>query len=130
LDDLAARGKTVADWWAEWTTDPLWARDAESTNLHNRERTKSFALAYGDRPLRAIDALVVAEWLKGGRNMGTVPALRAMFNDARRIQAGQLIDTNPFAGLGLETPKGRRHVQPPAPGEVARLIAAAGELTP
>lgn len=44
--------------------------------MHNRERTKAFALAYADRPLRAIDALVVAEWLKGGRNMGTVPALR------------------------------------------------------
>jgi integrase len=73
---------------------------------------------------------VVAEWLKGGRNLGTVSSLRAMFNDARRIQAGQLIDTNPFAGLGLKRSKGRKHVQPPAPGEVARLIAAADELTP
>src|SRR5689334_22171601 len=33
-------------------------------------------------------------------------------------------------GLGLERSKGRKHVQPPAPGEVARLIAAADELTP
>jgi hypothetical protein len=50
--------------------------------------------------------------------------LRAMFNDARRVEAGQLIDTNPFAGLGLRRSTGRKHVQPPAPGEVARLIAA------
>ena len=53
-----------------------------------------------------------------------------MFNDARKPQAGMLIDANPFAGLGLEQSKGRKHVQPPAPGEVARLIAAADDLTP
>jgi integrase len=130
LIDLALRGKTVGEWWTEWTTDPLWARRAESTNLHNAERTKAFAERYWDRALRAIDALVVAEWLKGGRNLGTVPALRAMFNDARKPHAGMLIDANRFAGLGLEQSKGRKHVQPPAPGEVARLIAAADELTP
>jgi integrase len=47
-----------------------------------------------------------------------------------RPHAGLLIDHNPFAGLGLKRSKGRKHVQPPAPGEVARLIAAADELTP
>ena len=104
--------------------------DAESTNLHNAERTRAFAERYRDRPLRSIDSLVVAEWLKGGHNLGTVPALRAMFNDARRPQAGMLIDANPFANLGLKRSKGRKHVQPPQPGEVARLIAAADELTP
>ena len=130
LTDLVLRGATVAEWWQTWTTDPLWAREAESTNIGYRERTHRFAERYGDRPLRAIDALVVAEWLKGGRNLGTVDALRTMFNDARRPHAGMLVDRNPFAGLGLRRSKGRRHVQPPAPGEVARLIAAADELTP
>ena len=38
----------------------------------------------------SIDSLVVAEWLKGGAQLGTVPALRAMFNDARRPHAGML----------------------------------------
>jgi integrase len=130
LHDMALRGKTVGEWWAEWTTDPLWARPAESTNLHNTERTRAFATAYADRPLRAIDAMVVAEWLKGGRNLGTVPSLRALFKDARRPHAGLLIDRNPFAGLGLKRSKGRKNVQPPAPGEVARLVALADELTP
>jgi integrase len=127
---MAERGVTVAEWWATWTTDPLWQRPAESTAIHYRERTRAFAATYGDRPLRAIDALVVAEWLKGGRNTGTVDALRTMFNDARRPHAAMLVDRNPFAGLGLRRSKGRKHVQPPAPGEVARLIAAADELTP
>ena len=80
--------------------------------------------------MRAIDALVVAEWLKGGRNLGTVHNLRAMFNDARRVQAGMLIDVNPFANLGLKRSKGRKRIQPPAQGEVARLIGAADDLTP
>jgi integrase len=47
-----------------------------------------------------------------------------------RPHAGLFIDHNPFAGLGLKRSKGRKYVQPPAPGEVARLIAAADELTP
>jgi integrase len=130
LVDLAERGVTVGEWWTTWTTDPLWARPAESSNIHYRERTRAFAARYADRPLRAVDSLVVAEWLKGGVNLGTVDALRTMFNDARRPHAGMLIDRNPFAGLGLRRSKGRKRIQPPAPGEVSRLIAAADELTP
>ena len=130
LTDLALRGRTVGEFWREWTTDPLWARPAKSTNLHNAERTKAFAVKYDDHSLRAIDSLVVADWIKGGRNLGTVPALRTMFNDARSARAGLLIGTNPFANLGLKRSQGRKHVQPPAPGEVARLIAAADALTP
>ena len=53
-----------------------------------------------------------------------------MFNDARRPQAGMLVGHNPFANLGLKRSKGRKHVQPPAPGEVARLISRADDLTP
>jgi hypothetical protein len=49
LYDLALRGKTVGEFWQEWTTDPLWARPAESTNLHYAERTRAFAEAYADR---------------------------------------------------------------------------------
>jgi integrase len=127
---IAERGTTVREWWEEWTTSPLWARPAESTNLHNRERTVAFALAYGERPVRAIDHLVVAEWLKGGRNTGTVPALRAMFNDARKPQAGMLVDRNPFSGLGLRQTKGRKNTQPPDYGHVARMLAAGDALTP
>jgi integrase len=80
--------------------------------------------------LRAIDAQVVAEWLKGGRNRGTVDALRAMFNDARRPQAGMLIDANPFANLGLKRGRGRKDVKPPSQAKIADMIAAADELTP
>ena len=53
-----------------------------------------------------------------------------MFYDARRPQAGMLVDRNPFAGLGLRRSKGRKNMQPPDQATVARMIAAADELTP
>ncbi len=31
---------TLAAFWERWTTDPLFARPKESTNIHNRERTQ------------------------------------------------------------------------------------------
>src|SRR5687767_10266047 len=40
-------GVTVREFWTEWTTDPLWLRPAESTNLHNAERTRAFVERYG-----------------------------------------------------------------------------------
>ena len=130
LVDLAERGVTVGDWWEEWTTSPLWSRPAESTNIYNRDRTRKFAQTYRDRPIRGIDHIVVAEWLKGGANRPSVDALRVMFNDARRPQAGMLVDRNPFAGLGLKRSKGRKEVQPPSQADVARMIALADDLTP
>jgi integrase len=130
ITDAVLRGVTVGEWWTTWTSDPLWARPSESTNVHNAERTKAFALAHDERPLRSIAAGDVAAWLKGGANVGTVPALRAMFNDACRIEAGKLIDANPFANLGLKRSRGRKDVQPPDPATIARLIATADELTP
>jgi hypothetical protein len=80
--------------------------------------------------MRFIDSTVVADWLKGGANLGTVPALRAMFNDAHRPQAGALINSNPFAQLGLKRSKGRKYVQPPTEAEVERMIAVADKVTP
>jgi integrase len=127
---IAERGVTVREFWIVWTTSPLWARPSESTNLHNRERTRGFVETYGDRPIRSIGATEVAAWLTDGKNTGTVPALRAMFNDARRPQAGTLIDHNPFASLGMSRGNGRKNVQPPDQAMVARMIAAADELTP
>lgn len=84
----ARTGVTVREFWQDWTSDPLWLRPARSTNLHNRERTAKFVGAHGDEALRAIGDEHVAAWLKGGRNAGTVPALRAFFNDAMSAPAG------------------------------------------
>jgi hypothetical protein len=80
LGDIPSASVTLAAFWTRWTTDPLFARLKESTNIHNRERTKAFVERYGSRPMDAIGDAAVAEWLAGGVRNGTVPALRAMFN--------------------------------------------------
>jgi integrase len=123
-------GVTVREFWNDWTTDPLWLRPAASTNIHNRSRTSAFVAAHGDLPLRSVGDEHVAAWLKGGRNLSTVPALRALFNDAASAAAGRLVDRNPFAKLGLRASRGRRDTQPPTQAEIARFVALADELTP
>src|SRR5215470_17520040 len=126
----ARAGISLADWWAEWTTDPLWARPAESTNIHYRERTGRFVTRFGQLPLRAIGDDHVAEWLRGGSNRETVKELRVMFNDAASAPAGRLIRQNPFSNLRLPASKGRRDVQPPDQAAVENLLQIAGDLCP
>lgn len=125
----ARTGVTVMDWWRLWTTDKLYQRPKESTNRHNRERTRHFANAHADLPLAAVDDLVVARWLAGGKRSGQVPALRAMLNDAKSAKAGRLIDRNPFAGLGISRGKGNADVPPPPETLVWELVGHARELT-
>ena len=129
----AARGDagvTVAAFAARWTSDPLFARPKESTNIFNRERIKHFVARYGATPIAAIDDRVVSEWLAGGHKVGTVPSLRAMFNDAASAKGGRLIERNPFAGLGLRKGHGNRHRQPPPEDQMWSSVDYARRLTP
>jgi integrase len=128
LGDDPAANATLAAFWARWTTDPLFARPKESTNIHNRERTRAFVERYGSRPMDSIADAVVAEWLAGGVRNGTVPALRAMFNDAASAKGGRLVSRNPFARLGISRGPGRRDEQPPSEEQVWKLIRCAREL--
>jgi integrase len=81
-------------------------------------------------PLRSIGDEHVAAWLKGGHNKGTLTVLRTFFYDAASVEAGRLIDRNPFAKLRLRKSRGRRDTQPPDQVEIARFVALADELTP
>jgi integrase len=119
---------TTRAFWERWTSDPLFARPKESTNILNRERTQAFVDRYGHLRLAAIGDEVVAEWLAGGKRNGTVPALRAMFNDAASAKAGRLLMHNPFARLGISRGPGRRHEQPPSEEQVWTLIGHARRL--
>lgn len=121
---------TVRDFWEWWTTDPLFARPKETTNIHNRERTKEFVETFGDLKLADVGDHVRAQWLRGGKRNGTVSALRAMFNDARSAEAGRLLDSNPFAGLKLAKTKGRKGQQPPTTKQVDAMVEIAKRLTP
>ena len=84
-----------------WISDPLFARPRDSTNITNAERTKGFAHRYGALAMSQVDDRVISEWLAGGRHGYTVPALRAMWNDAMSARAGRIADRNPWAALGL-----------------------------
>lgn len=121
---------TVAQWRDRWLTDPLFRAPSESTNIHRAERTRAFADAHGDKPLRHINDFIVAQWLTGGRHKSTVPCLRKMFNDAATPLAGRLVTTNPFSALGLDKGHGNRRRQPPNEQQAWTLIQHARDLTP
>ena len=107
----------------------------EKTNLGNphimqhMSRAERFVALYGHLPMRAVDDRVVREYRRAGHNDGTIPALRAMFNDAMRADAGRLVAVNPFANLRVAQSRGRRDVQRPAEAEAARMVALADEQT-
>ena len=115
----------------EWTSSPLWARPRESTNLHNLERTRAFAERSAScRSARSARRSSSRVATPAGRNVGTVASLRAMFADARRPQAGMLVEHNPFAGLGLHRSKGRKEIQPPDQAKVARMTRGRRQAHP
>lgn len=95
---------TVGEFAARWTVD--FPRPAASTNRHNQERIAGFVAAHGRTRMDRVDPLAVRRWAL--QHPSTVPALRAMWNDARR--AG-VATANPFAGLGLRQSRGRRDLE-------------------
>jgi hypothetical protein len=54
-------GVRVGEFHRRWTSDPLFARPKDSTNIHNRERTSAFAQRYGRLALDHVNHAVVAE---------------------------------------------------------------------
>jgi integrase len=126
---------TLGEWWTEtWTQDPLFARPKQSTNVNMEERTRAFVKRYGSVPLAEFVGdrgdKIVAEWLAGGKNVGTVKWLRAMFSDAGSAKAGRLVSGNPFAGLGIGNATGNRDKTPPTVEEMEAMLHAARKLTP
>jgi integrase len=127
LAEQHARPTTVGEWWHVWTTEPLWRRPKDSTNIHNAERTKAFADEYRDLPLGHVTDLVVHRWFTGGKRSSQAEALRTMFADATKPKAGRLLDVNPFSGLQIK--KGTRaHLEPPSQDTVTALITNAQRL--
>lgn len=135
--DATAARVTIAEFNERWLTDPIfhgrWRDGAAGPNAkHNRERTKEFVKVYGAVAIEDFDDELSAEWLAGGRRAGgrngTVSALRAMFNAARRPKAGRLVTVNPFADLGLDRRTGNRYKQPADEDMVWKLVTAARTL--
>lgn len=107
--------ETVASFTARWLT--VFPRPKQSTNVHNAERVKAFSEAYGRRRLDSITVAEARVWAL--ERPGDLSALRAMFNDARKLAS---VTVNPFAGLGIQRTRGRRDL--PAEWLTAADIAA------
>jgi integrase len=124
MDRRTATGReTVASFAARWPAD--YPRPRLSTNVHNAERVKPFAKAYERRRMDAISIEDARAWAL--RHPGQLPALRAMFNDARR---SGLVVSNPFRELGIERPRGRRDLPSEwlTAADVERLAQCAREV--
>jgi hypothetical protein len=115
--------------WERWTTDPLFARPKESSDIRRRELTKGFVKRYGDVPIGQVGDEIVAQWLAGGSRSSSVQGLCSMFNDAASVKAGRLVDHNPFQKLGISRGKGRRDQQPPSEQQVWELVGHAWRLS-
>jgi integrase len=126
LENRAPMTITLREFWRRWTTDPMFARPKESTRVHNLERTRAFVEKHGDFELTRIGRREVDEWVAGGRNYSTVPALKAMYNDAIRHE---LAERNPFANLRLVKSRGNKDVKPPSQSVVYELIEAARKVS-
>lgn len=120
---------TVRAWWAIWTTSDAYglARGrSPETIAHNMERTSAFVQTYGDRLMRSIDRDIAHDWISDVSRLATVPALRAMFNDAER--AGK-IDRPPFNKLGLSK-RTRVNRELPTREQIDQMIVEAEDRTP
>jgi integrase len=128
LGGTRMRDVSIRGFWERWTTDPLFARPKEASDIRRREGTKAFVERYGEVPIAHVGDEIVADWLAGGARSGSVQALCSMFNDAASMKAGRLIDRNPFQKLGISRGKGRRDQQPPSEQQVWEIISHARRL--
>lgn len=129
LGTAHAREVTVRAFWERWTSDSLFARPKESSDIRRREQTKAFVERYGELPIARVDDEIVAQWLAGGGRAGSIQGLSAMFNDAASVKAGRLVDRNPFAKLGISRGRGRRDQQPPSEQKVWEILGHADRLS-
>jgi hypothetical protein len=70
IESRDSREITVGEFWERWTTDPLFARPKESSDIRRRELTKSFVGRYGDVPIFEVGDEIVAEWLAAAPEPG------------------------------------------------------------
>ncbi|HEX3803157.1 MAG TPA: tyrosine-type recombinase/integrase [Solirubrobacteraceae bacterium] len=112
---------TVADWAAIWLSD--YARPAAASRNNYRYGAKPVVEALGttlladvNRPLARKHAAI---W-----SHSVTKVARAMFGDAMR---DGLIEFNPFTGLRIETPRGRKDIDALTEAEIHELAGIAGQ---
>jgi integrase len=114
-------GETCDSFAARWVKS--YPRRKESTNEHYHERVAQFGKDFAGRKLASITRLEARRWvLANQRRHG---AVRAMFTDAKR---DGLVAENPFLGMGMVQPKGRKDLTVPTVAEVDALTERADAL--
>lgn len=125
-DTKSADRETVQSFYARWTRD--FPRPKVSTNQHNAERVSDFATLHARTAMSDVTAKTVDRYLSADpKRKQRVPALRAMWNDARRRG---IITENPWANLGLATTRGNKDKPPPLQDQIAVMLEHAWNLTP
>jgi integrase len=103
------RDETIGSFAARWADDFRRGKGgrlrSDATASHNGERVRRFGKEYSGRAVRSFARTEARAW--ANEHPSTVPALRAMFNDA--VQ-DDLADENPFARLGLAKGRGREDI--------------------
>lgn len=118
--------ETVGSFAARWPID--FPRPKASTTKHNTERVSDFARLHGRLRMADVDSRLVDRYLSADpARKQRVPALRAMFNDAKRRG---IVTHNPFAELGLSRTRGNRDRTPPSQEQVAVMLDIAWRITP
>ena len=110
-------GGELADFYLEGYAERVKA----SSLLHAQSAIKCWRKEFGSRTLARIDSTEAEEWAR--ENRWAVPPIITMMNYAVKKE---WLDRNPFAGLSKKGP-GRRHNEPLAVADVARLAQVAGE---
>jgi integrase len=109
-----ANDETVAEFVDRWLRD--YKRPRASTNRHYDYMVKPLADEFGSVKMSDISRRRAREWAL--RHRGSVPVVRAMFNDALNEEC---VTTNPFANLRLDQRHGRRNLIPLTEAEVHEL---------
>lgn len=116
-----ANDETVSEFVKRWLRD--YKRPRASTNRHNDYMVKPFVTEFDTAKMSEISRRRAREWAL--RHRGSVPVVRAMFNDALNEEC---VTTNPFANLRLDQRHGRRGLIPLTEAEVRELADASLHL--
>jgi integrase len=114
------RGITCADFADRWLVD--YARPAAATRSSYQYALKGFRAKWGGTRLADVGRPAARAWAKS-QPQSNVRVARAMFSDA--INDGLHPGPNPFAGLRLEQPRGRKDLDALTETEVHRLANCA-----
>ena len=111
---MSPHGMTVSEFIARWKEH--YARPRASTNRHNSYMLKPFEEAFGKRRMADIERHEAKTFATS--RSSSVPAVRAMFNDALDEQ---VVKTNPFANLRLTQSRGRKDLEVISEADLADL---------